>query len=35
MTYNKDAVEKAIKTSGKPISGKESKLIHSLLKGRK
>jgi hypothetical protein len=34
MAYNKDAVEKAIKTSCKPISGKEAKLIHALLKGR-
>ncbi len=33
--YNKDAVEKAISTSKKPISKKEAKLIHALLKGRK
>jgi hypothetical protein len=31
-TYNKEAVEKAIKAS-KPISTKEAKLIHALLKG--
>jgi|GEM_PF-5726173 hypothetical protein len=35
MAYNKDAVDKAIATSRKPISGKEAKLIHALLKGRK
>jgi hypothetical protein len=35
MSYNKDAVNKAIATSRKPISGKEAKLIHALLKGRK
>tara|TARA_R100000234_G_scaffold120000_1_gene104776 strand:- start:2500 stop:2613 length:114 start_codon:yes stop_codon:yes gene_type:complete len=34
-TYNKEAVEKAIKTSRKPISKKEAKLIHALLKGRR
>jgi hypothetical protein len=34
-TYNKEAVEKAIKTSRKPISKKEAKLIQALLKGRK
>jgi len=33
--YNKDAVEKAIQSSRKPISGKEAKLIHALLKGHK
>jgi len=33
-TYNKEAVEKAIKTSPIPISKKEAKLIHALLKGR-
>jgi hypothetical protein len=32
--YNKEAVEKAIKSSSKPISKKEAKLIHALLKGR-
>ena len=32
--YSKEAVDKAIKTSRKPISGKEAKLIHALLKGR-
>ena len=32
-TYNKDAVEKAIKSSRKPISKKGNKLIHRLLKG--
>jgi len=34
-TYNKEAVEKAIKTSRKPINKKEAKLIHALLKGRR
>ena len=34
-SYNKEAVEKAIKTSRKPISKKEAKLIHALLKGRR
>tara|TARA_R110000823_G_scaffold238715_2_gene364057 strand:+ start:571 stop:756 length:186 start_codon:yes stop_codon:yes gene_type:complete len=34
-SYNKEAVEKAIKTSRKLISKKEAKLIHALLKGRK
>lgn len=33
--YNKDAVDKAIKTSSKPISKKEAKLIHAILKGHK
>jgi len=33
--YNKDAVDKAIKTSKQPISKKEAKLIHALLKGYK
>jgi hypothetical protein len=33
--YNKDAVDKAIKTSNQPISKKEAKLIHALLKGNK
>lgn len=32
-TYDKGAVDKAIKTSSKPISKKEAKLIHALLKG--
>jgi hypothetical protein len=32
-TYNKESVEKAIKSSAKPISKKEGKLIHKLLKG--
>jgi hypothetical protein len=32
--YDKAAVDKAIKTSSKPISKKEAKLIHALLKGR-
>jgi hypothetical protein len=32
-TYNKDSVDKAINTSRKPISTKEAKLIHKLLKG--
>ena len=32
--YNKEAVDKAIKSSKKKISGKEAKLIHALLKGR-
>jgi hypothetical protein len=35
MAYNKGAVDQAIATSRKPISGKEAKLIHALLKGRK
>ena len=35
MAYNKEAVNKAIVNSRKPISGKEAKLIHALLKGRK
>ena len=34
MAYNKDAVDRAIAASRKPISGKEAKLIHALLKGR-
>lgn len=34
MAYNKESVNRAIATSRKPISGKEAKLIHSLLKGR-
>lgn len=33
MTYSKAAVDKAIATSRKPISRKESALIHALLKG--
>jgi len=33
MAYNKDAVNSAIATSRKPVSSKEVKLIHSLLKG--
>lgn len=33
MSYNKAAVNKAIATSGKPVSAKEAKLIHALLKG--
>jgi len=33
--YDKDAVDKAITTSTKPISKKEAKLIHALLKGNK
>ncbi len=33
MPYNKTAVEQAIAASRKPISSKESKLIHALLKG--
>ena len=32
MTYNKEAVDKAIKQNGK-IKSKEAKLIHALLKG--
>lgn len=32
-TYNAEAVNKAIVTSRKPISRKEAKLIHALLKG--
>ena len=31
--YNKKSIDKAIKTSNKPISKKETKLIHALLKG--
>jgi hypothetical protein len=34
-TYNKEAVDQAIKTSRLPISKKEARLIHALLKGRK
>jgi len=33
LIYNKKSVDKAINTSKKPISKKEAKLIHSLLKG--
>jgi len=33
MMYNADSVEKAIQTSSKPISKKQGKLIHALLKG--
>ena len=32
-TYNKEAVQKAIERSPKPISKSELKLIHALLKG--
>ena len=32
--YNKDSVDKAIKTSRQKITGKEAKAIHALLKGR-
>jgi hypothetical protein len=32
--YNKDSVDKAIKTSRQKIGGREAKLIHALLKGR-
>lgn len=32
--YNKKAVDQAINTSRKKISGKEAKAIHALLKGR-
>ena len=32
--YCKDAVNKAINSSRKPIGRKEAKLIHALLKGR-
>ena len=32
--YNKDAVDKSIKSSRQKIGGKEAKLIHALLKGR-
>ena len=31
--YNKKSIDKAIKASNKPISKKETKLIHALLKG--
>jgi hypothetical protein len=31
--YNKKSIDKAIKVSSKPISKKEAKLIHALLKG--
>jgi hypothetical protein len=31
--YNPEAVDKAIKTSRKPIGRREAKLIHALLKG--
>ena len=33
--YDKTAVDKAIATSKKPISKKEAKLIHALLKWNK
>jgi len=32
--YNKEAVDKAIRSSRQRIGGKEAKLIHALLKGR-
>jgi hypothetical protein len=32
--YNKDSVDKAIKTSRQKIGGREAKMIHALLKGR-
>lgn len=32
--YNKDAVDAAIRTSRQPISRREARLIHALLKGR-
>lgn len=32
--YNAQAVDQAIKSSRVKISGKEARLIHSLLKGR-
>jgi hypothetical protein len=32
--YNKDAVDKAIKSSRQKIGGREAKMIHALLKGR-
>jgi len=32
--YSREAVQKAIEASRKPISPKEAKLIHALLKGR-
>jgi hypothetical protein len=32
--YNKDAVDKSIKSSRQKIGGKEAKMIHALLKGR-
>jgi ribosomal protein L7/L12 len=31
--YSKDAVDKAIKQSREPISKREAKLIHALLRG--
>lgn len=33
--YNEAAVEAAIRNSRQKISGREAKLIHALLKGRK
>ena len=33
--YDKNAVDRAIAASRQPISKAESKLIHTLLKGRK
>ena len=33
-SYNAEAVEKAIRTSRQPISRREARLIHALLKGR-
>lgn len=32
--YNKEAVDKAIRSSRQRIGGKEAKLIHALLRGR-
>lgn len=32
-SYNAEAVEKAIRTSRKPIGRKEARMIHALLKG--
>ena len=33
LEYDKKSVDKAIKTSQKPISKKEAKLIHAILRG--
>lgn len=32
--YNEEAVNRAIRSSRKKISGREAKLIHALLRGR-
>lgn len=32
--YNEEAVDASIRSSRKPISGREARMIHALLKGR-